>query len=166
MLAHLNALYGFARWLARNPADAEDLVQETMLKGLRARSSFEPGTNLRAWLFTILRRTFLNLDARAGRERPTGLAAPGAEGPPAAERVPEPAVDPEPALFAAVSRDAIDAALDALPPEFREAVWLCDVEELTMSEAAAVIGCPVGTVKSRVSRGRAILRASLKGYAG
>jgi RNA polymerase sigma-70 factor (ECF subfamily) len=166
MLAHLDALYAFARWLARSPADAEDLVQETMLKGLRARASFEPGTNLRAWLFTILRRTFLNLDARAGRERPAGAAARGAEDPPAAERVPEPAVDPEPALFAAVSRDAIDAALAALPPEFREAVWLCDVEELTMSEAAAVIGCPVGTVKSRVSRGRAILRGSLKGYAG
>ncbi len=177
MLAHLDALYAFARWLVRHPADADDLVQETMLKGFRARGSFRPGTNLRAWLFTILRRTFLNVQARSGREL---LAPPGSSpgrsvrggGDESAgsrhgglDRLPEMPFDPEPILFAAVSREAIDTALAALPVEFREAVWLSDVEELTLAEAAEVLGCPVGTVKSRVSRGRALLRASLRDYA-
>lgn len=166
LLEQLDALYAFARWLTRSPADADDLVQETMLKGLRARATFQPGTNLRAWLFTILRRTFLNSEARSGREQP---AAPGPRPPEgeahAGDRLPDVAVDPGPALDAAVSRRAIDAALAALPAEYREAVWLCDVEELTMAEAAEVIGCPVGTIKSRVFRGRALLRISLKDYA-
>ncbi len=165
-LLHLDALYGFARWLARDRADADDLVQETMLKGLRARASFQPGTNLRAWLFTILRRTFLNAEARSGREQPAGSGPRSPEGAPAGGgRLPDVPVDPEPALLAAVSRRAIDAALAALPAEYREAVWLCDVEEFTMAEAAAMLHCPVGTVKSRVFRGRAQLRASLKDYA-
>lgn len=177
-LAHLDALYAFARWLVRNPADAEDLVQETMLKGLRARASFKPGTNLRAWLFTILRRTFLNLQARSGREllAPPSGSAPGSSAREGGgesqgsrhgslDRLPDVAFDPEPTLFAAVSREAIDAALAALPVEFREAVWLADVEEMTLAEAAEVLGCPIGTVKSRVSRGRALLRASLRDYA-
>ncbi len=177
-LTHLDALYAFARWLVGSPADAEDLVQETMLKGLRARASFRPGTNLRAWLFTILRRTFLNARARSGRELlapPTGSAAAGDAREAGGEnsgsrhggldRLPDVPFDPEPALFAAVSREAIDAALAALPLEFREAVWLADVEEMTLTEAAEVLGCPIGTVKSRLSRGRALLRASLKDYA-
>ncbi len=166
LLEHLDALYAFARWLSRNPADADDLVQETMLKGLRARATFQPGTNLRAWLFTILRRTFLNVEARSGREQPaaSGPRLPGS-GTQAGDRLPDVPVDPEPALHAAVSRRAIDAALAALPAEYREAIWLCDVEELTMAEAADVVGCPVGTIKSRVFRGRALLRVSLKDYA-
>lgn len=165
-LLHLDALYAFARWLTRNPADADDLVQETMLKGLRARATFQPGTNLRAWLFTILRRTFLNAQARSGREQPAASGPRTPEGTAhGSDRLPEVPVDPEPALLAAVSRRAIDAALAALPAEYREAIWLCDVEEMTVAEAAAVVGCPVGTIKSRVFRGRALLRASLKDYA-
>lgn len=179
VLGHLDALYAFARWLSHNPVDAEDLVQETLLKGLRARASFRPGTNLRAWLFTILRRTFLSAGIRSGREvlaPPTGPNSGGGAGRSGdraagtrqgggVSRYPEPLVDPEPALFAAISRDAIDAAFAGLPLEYREAVWLVDVEELTLAEAAEVLGCPVGTAKSRVSRGRALLRAALKDYA-
>ncbi|HWP34816.1 MAG TPA: RNA polymerase sigma factor [Thermodesulfobacteriota bacterium] len=150
VLDHLDALYAFARRLTRNAADAEDLVQETMLKGLRARRSFQPGTNLKAWLFTIMRRTFLDRVGRPTLEGAESLLAAQHGG------------DPEPALLAAASRDALEAALSALPVAFRATVWLVDVEEMSLAEAADVLGCPVGTVKSRLSRARALLRLLLK----
>ncbi len=153
-LASLDGLYGAALRLTGNAADAEDLVQDTYLKAFRSSGQFEPGTNLRAWLFTILHNTFLNRRRRAVRE-PVTLE------PDEIDRVsadlPAASVTPEELLL----RDTIDAdlqaALDALPESFRQAVWLRDVEEFSYAEIAAMLGIPIGTVMSRISRGRRLL---------
>jgi RNA polymerase sigma-70 factor (ECF subfamily) len=151
----LEPLYATAMRLTRNRADAEDLVQDTLLKALRFEDRFTPGTNLKAWLFTILHNTWKNHVRGASRE-PVDVDS---------ERV-EQASDvgslvavetPERILL----RDTLDAdlqaALDAMPEAFREAVWLRDVEEFTYAEIAEMLDVPIGTVMSRISRGRRIL---------
>jgi RNA polymerase sigma-70 factor, ECF subfamily len=153
-LACLDSLYGASLRLTRNPADAEDLVQDTYLKAFRASDRFEPGTNLKAWLFTILHNTFLNRRRRAVKE-PVAVESDEIERL-AADR-PGRAHTPEQILL----RDTLDVdlqeALDALPEAFRQAVWLRDVEEFTYAEIAAMLGVPIGTVMSRISRGRRLL---------
>jgi RNA polymerase sigma-70 factor (ECF subfamily) len=163
-LASVDGLYRVARRLARAPADAEDLVQETYLKAFRAADQFEPGTNLRAWLFTILHNTARNQvrdrarDAVAADpetiERAANVAAASAVSSPG---LAAPAATPEDLLL----RDALDpeiqAAIDALPEAFRQAVWLRDVEEFSYAEIAAMLAVPIGTVMSRISRGRRLL---------
>ena len=157
-LACLDSLYGTALRLTANPADAEDLVQDTYLKAFRAAGQFERGTNLRAWLFTILHNTFLNRRRRAVKE-PIGVEPEEIERAAAAQAIG--AATPEDLLL----RDTLDAdlrtALDALPEAFRQAVWLRDVEEFTYAEIAAMVGVPIGTVMSRISRGRRMLHAQL-----
>ncbi len=160
-LQHLDALYNLARWLARDPVDAEDLVQETYLRAIRAAHQFRPGTNLRAWLFQILRNTFFTELKRKTREpvedpavldrlsRPDGTANPD-------KRL---AVSPE--GFAGLD---LVAALERLPEEQRTVVLLADVEDCTMEEIAATLGCPVGTVKSRLFRARGTLKGLLRDY--
>jgi len=152
-LSHLDSLYGAALRLTRRPADAEDLVQDTYVKAFRFADSFEPGTNLKAWLFTILHNTFRNMRRHAGRD-PIDVDSD----------VVDRAVDswnrtPTPEdLLQRASLDAdLQAALDDLPPMFREAVWLRDVEELTYQEIATALDIPMGTVMSRISRGRRLL---------
>jgi RNA polymerase sigma-70 factor (ECF subfamily) len=151
-LQHLGSLYTLARWLARDAREAEDLVQETFLRALRFAHQFTPGTNLRAWMFQILRN--LHLTARKRRARDQALfsvPAGGAEaGPPARGEV-----------GAALD---LDAALHRLPEEFRTAVLLADLLGCSMAEVALIQGCPVGTVKSRLSRARGMLREMLKDY--
>lgn len=162
-LACLDSLYGMALRLTRNPADAEDLVQETYLKAFRAAAQFEAGTNLKAWLFTILHNTFLNRRRRAVKEpvaaEPDDLERASAASPAAS-------LTPEELLL----RDTLDAdlqaALDALPDTFREAVWLRDVEEFSYAEIAAMLAIPIGTVMSRISRGRRLLYERLTAPAG
>jgi RNA polymerase sigma-70 factor (ECF subfamily) len=153
-LALIDGLYGTAMRLTANPADAEDLVQETYLKAFRSSSQFEAGTNLKAWLYTILHNTFLNSRRRAGRE-------PVATDPEEFERGtlgPNPAAEsPESILMRSTLDADLQAALDALPDAFRQAVWLRDVEEFSYAEIASMIGVPVGTVMSRISRGRKLL---------
>jgi RNA polymerase sigma-70 factor, ECF subfamily len=153
-LACIDSLYGAALRLTANPADAEDLVQDTYLKAFRSSNQFEPGTNLKAWLFTILRNTFLNRRRRAAKEP---IAVESEEIERMAAGLPGDPVTPEQLLL----RDTIDAdlqaALDALPEAFREAVWLRDVEEFTYAEMAAMLSVPIGTVMSRISRGRRLL---------
>ena len=153
-LACLDSLYGAGLRLTGNPADAEDLVQDTYLKAFRASNQFEPGTNLKAWLFTILHNTFLNRRRRAVKE-PVAVESDEIERL-AADR-PGGAQTPEQILL----RDTLDVdlqdALDALPDAFRQAVWLRDVEEFTYAEMAAMLGVPIGTVMSRISRGRRLL---------
>lgn len=150
-LACIDGLYGAALRLTANPADAEDLVQDTYLKAFRSANQFEPGTNLKAWLFTILHNTFLNRRRRAVRE-PVAVESEAIERI-AAGASPDPET-PEQLLV----RDSLDvdlrAALDALPEAFRQAVWLRDVEEFTYAEIAAMLDVPIGTVMSRISRGR------------
>ncbi len=153
-LAHLDALYRLARWLTRDPAEAEDLVQETYLRALKGAHGFAAGTNLRAWLFQILRNTFYTMFKRRAREPelkdPDTLEQLGLQ----AER---------PSGDAAAGLD-LQAALQRLPEEYRTVVVLAEIESFTMAEVAAVMDCPVGTVKSRLFRARALLRAQLRDY--
>jgi RNA polymerase sigma-70 factor (ECF subfamily) len=157
-LESIHRLYRTALRLARNPADAEDLVQETYLKAFRAAHRFEPGTNLRAWLFTILHNTARNrlrdrardavvVDSETVERVADAWAAHAASGPETPEaRLLREALDPD-----------VQAAVDGLPDAFREAVWLRDVEEFSYAEIAEMLEIPVGTVMSRISRGRRML---------
>jgi RNA polymerase sigma-70 factor (ECF subfamily) len=156
-LSYVDSLYGTALRLTRNVADAEDLVQDTYLKAFRAESQFRRGTNLKAWVFTILHNSFRNRRRDAGRspidvdsEVVEQAADLGAE-----HNTPE-------ALLARATLDAdLQAALDALPEAFRQAVWLRDVEEFSYAEIAGIVGVPIGTVMSRISRGRRMLHEKL-----
>lgn len=156
VLAFLDPLYGTALRLTRNRADAEDLVQDTLVRALRFSDRFERGTNLKAWLYTILHNTWRN--RRRDRSRETvdvdsdrvDAAASSADGPAAFET-------PERILLRQTLDADLQAALDSLPEAFREAVWLRDVEEFSYAEMAAMLEVPIGTVMSRISRGRRML---------
>jgi RNA polymerase sigma-70 factor, ECF subfamily len=149
-----DSLYNFARWLAQNQNDAEDLVQETYLKALRSFASFEPGTNFRAWIFQILKNTFLGSCSKL--ERRMTLAMDSEEDLPAASDTPE-------SLLIALSNiDAVRCAIEQLPVIFREVVLLCDVEDASYREIAQILSIPIGTVMSRLARARKMVRASLQ----
>ena len=155
-LLSLDSLYRTARRLTREPADAEDLVQETFLKAFRAADRFEPGTNLRAWLFTILHNTARN----RVRDRVRDTVSVDSEAVERAAEQPPPggAVEtPETLMLRATLAPDIQAAIDELPASFRQAVWLRDVEEFSYAEIADMLEIPVGTVMSRISRGRRML---------
>ena len=157
-LAALDSLYRTALRLTRVPADAEDLVQETYLKAFRAADTFEPGTNLRAWLFTILHNTARNRARDRARDAVTvdsetvDQAAAGS----VYDRM-APAPTPESILLKDTLTPELQAAIDELPDVFREAVWLRDVEEFSYAEIASMLNIPAGTVMSRISRGRRML---------
>ena len=163
-LVHLDVLYRVALRLTRNRPEAEDAVQETCLRAFRNFHTFNPGTNCRAWLLTILRNVFLNRVRRQGREVleddpafwgsvPSEAAGSASTG------------NPEEEFLQTVVHGDVDRALGELPLVFREAVVLVDVEGLSYKEAADVVGCPIGTVMSRLSRGRHLLRRSLGQFA-
>jgi RNA polymerase sigma-70 factor, ECF subfamily len=158
-LASLSSLYRTALRLTRVPEDAEDLVQDTYLKAFRSINQFEPGTNLKAWLFTILHNTALNRFRDRARHPVVynSDAVDRAADLPANLRGGSPPETPETRLL----RDALDpdvkAAVDALPDAFRQAVWLRDVEEFSYAEIARMLAIPIGTVMSRISRGRRML---------
>jgi RNA polymerase sigma-70 factor (ECF subfamily) len=157
-LTHADALYRTALRVTRNPADADDLVQDTYLKAFRSSGRFERGSNLRAWLFTILMNTWRNRRRDAGRD-PVAVATAiveQAEAPPHADTG-----SPEARLLRETLAPALQAALDGLPDAFREAVWLRDVEEFTYAEIAAMLEIPIGTLMSRISRGRRQLYEAL-----
>jgi RNA polymerase sigma-70 factor (ECF subfamily) len=154
-LTHLDSLYRTALRLTRVRADAEDLVQETYLKALRAADTFEPGTNLRAWLFTILHNTARNRRRDRARE---GVIVDSEAVERAAEAQPaDRAATPETELMRQTLAPDLQAAVDDLPEAFRQAVWLRDVEEFSYSEIASILEIPIGTVMSRISRGRRML---------
>lgn len=155
-LAYVDQLYATALRLTRSPSDAEDLVQDTYLKAFRAAKQFQPGTNLKAWLFTILQNTFRNLRRDRGRE-PVDVDSETVERAPVRADAP----DPEQRLLATTLDADLRDALESLPPAFREAVWLRDVEDLAYAEIAQVLDVPIGTVMSRISRGRRLLQARL-----
>jgi RNA polymerase sigma-70 factor (ECF subfamily) len=163
-LVHLDALYRLARHLGRGTAEAEDLVQETCARAFRGAAGFAPGSDLRAWLFRILRNAWLDLRRREGRSRVDPEADPDRAGA-------EPAASPDGWLrgdaelerLRRVVGEEIEAALQALPEEARMVVLL-DLEGFTEGEVAEVMGCAPGTVKSRLSRARAALRARLAEY--
>lgn len=152
-LSHIDSLYGTALRLTRRPQDAEDLLQDTYLKAFRASRQFERGTNLKAWLFTILHNTFRNMRRRDGRN-PVDVNSETVE-----EAVDLAAQEqtPEQLLTRATLDADLQQALDALPDAFRQAVWLRDVEEFSYAEIASMLDIPIGTVMSRISRGRRML---------
>ena len=151
----LAPLYNFAHWLAGNRDEAEDLVQETYVKALKGFGSFTPGTNFRAWMYRILRNTFLT--SRTGLKATVSLD--DEENP-----VTEPAADddPESLLFARADQEEIRRALEQLPLAHREIILLCDVEEMSYKEIAELAGIPIGTVMSRLSRARTSMRSLLR----
>lgn len=157
-LAHLDALYNFAVYLTRNRPDAHDLVQETYLRAFRFSHRFQPGTHLRAWLFQILRNTFLTFYRL--REREAALAEDG---------VPDWDVPmfhdaPDDDRGAVDAHTDLERAMRRLPEEFRTVLLLAEVEGMPLEEVARVMACPVGTVKSRIFRAKERLRTLLKDY--
>lgn len=152
-LSHIDSLYGTAMRLTRRAADAEDLVQDTYLKAFRASEQFQRGTNLKAWLFTILHNTFRNMRRHDGRS-PVDVNSETVE---QAVDVHGEEQSPEQLLTRASLDVDLQEALDSLPDAFRQAVWLRDVEEFTYAEIASMLDVPMGTVMSRISRGRRML---------
>ncbi len=157
-LEHLDALYNFAMYLTRNPAEADDLVQETYLRAFRFSHRFQPGTHLRAWLFQILRNTFLTFYRLRERELP--LAEDGVPDWDAPMFHDAPAEDPG----VLEAHTDLERAMRRLPDEFRTVLLLAEVEGLPLEEVAQIMACPVGTVKSRIFRAKERLRVILRDY--
>ena len=161
-LPHLDALYRVALRLTADPSQAEDLVQDTMLKAYRSWRQYRPGTNAKGWLLTILRNTFIN-DYRRRKHEPVAMDLEAVE-PHALDRSIE-EVDPEGSFFAQIVDAKVLEAIDALPQEFREVLVLSDVEGMRYAEIAETLQIPVGTVKSRLFRARRQLQVDLYAHA-
>jgi RNA polymerase sigma-70 factor, ECF subfamily len=155
-MPQFDSLYNFARWIARDSNDAEDLVQETYLKALRSFASFRPGTNFRAWMFRILRNTFLSSRKKYERRMIDALESE--------EDEPELAVvreTPETILLNRSNLQRMERAIDDLPAHYRETLLLCEVEEMSYQQIAEILSIPIGTVMSRLARARKAVRESL-----
>jgi len=148
-------LYNFARWLTQDTAEAEDLVQETYAKALRGFSSFQSGTNFRAWMYRILRNSFLS--SRTGLKAMVVLDAENEESVLPAENT-----TPESLLIEQASREIVQQGLEELPVHFREILLLCEVEEMSYQEISEALVIPIGTVMSRLYRARKALRDVLR----
>jgi RNA polymerase sigma-70 factor (ECF subfamily) len=166
-IPQLNRLYAAAFYFTKDKTEAEDLVQETYLRAFSFFDHFTPGTNCRAWLISIMRNLFINRYRQKQREPEQidweiidqtyeTMIAGGEK----SDRH-----DPETMVVSKLTGDEISKALQELPEEFRTAIVLVDVEDLTYEETAKIMGCPVGTVRSRVSRGRRLLQVALREYA-
>ncbi len=166
-LPQLSHLYTSAFYLTKDKGEAEDLVQETYIRALRFFDKFQPGTNCRAWLLTILRNLFINRYQQKKREAKNvdwekidqvyeSMVEQGER----AERD-----NPEGLLISELMDEEVEKALRELAEEYRTAIVLVDIEELSYEEAAKVMECAIGTVRSRVSRGRRLLQVALRGYA-
>lgn len=170
-LPHLDAVYRFALRLSGSPADAEDLVQETFLRAYRAWEQYTPGTRAKSWLFTICRNVFLRQRKRDRRRDETVRQAANEVDTSGIQTGEIPVFttayqyDPEGQFFASIIDDGILQAIENLPADFRDAVVLSDLEGLAYAEIADVLGIPIGTVKSRLFRGRRLLQRQLYEYA-
>jgi RNA polymerase sigma factor (sigma-70 family) len=153
----VNSAYNLARWLAGNDHEAEDLVQETYLKAFRSFASFQPGTNFRAWIFRILRNTFLNSCPVRERQLMVGLES---------EELVLPAfatcTTPESLLIDSSSISSIREAIQQLPTIYREVILMCDVDDASYREIAEILSIPIGTVMSRLARARRMVREALR----
>jgi RNA polymerase sigma-70 factor (ECF subfamily) len=149
-------LYNFAHWLTQDRSEAEDLVQETYVKALRGFSSFQPGTNFRAWIYRILRNTFLT--SRTGLKASATVQLDADDGP----NIPAALGTPETILMERSQQQLLQGALEELPLHFREILLLCEVEEMSYQEMAEALSIPIGTVMSRLSRARKALRENLQ----
>ena len=148
-------LYNFARWLTQDTSEAEDLVQETYTKALRGFSSFRLGTNFRAWMYRILRNSFLS--SRTGLKTMVVLDTDSED-----TTLPVDSATPESILLEQADRDTVQRALEQLPVHFREILLLCEVEEMSYQEIAETLAIPAGTVMSRLFRARKALRDLLR----
>jgi RNA polymerase sigma factor (sigma-70 family) len=148
-----DSLYNFARWLVQNQNDAEDLVQETYLKAFRSFASFEPGTNFRAWIFQILKNTFLGSCSKLERRMTLAMDSE--------EDLPTTSATPESLLIGLSDIEAVRSAIEQLPVIFREVILLSDVEDASYREIAEILSIPIGTVMSRLARARKMVRDSL-----
>ncbi|MBI5094745.1 MAG: sigma-70 family RNA polymerase sigma factor [Candidatus Hydrogenedentes bacterium] len=160
-------LYAVALRLTHNPADAQDLTQNSIVKALRFHSKFQAGTYIKAWLLTILRNTFINEYRRKVR-RPSFVELSGTEQ--AAETTPDPHVRYDPTVLNTSSLlelldDEVRNAIENLPKDFKDAVIMADLEDMSYKEIADIMDCPLGTVMSRLYRGRKLLRDQLYKYA-
>jgi RNA polymerase sigma-70 factor, ECF subfamily len=164
-LPHMDNVYTAGLYLSRNKDEADELLQETFLRAYRFWHQFTPGTNCRAWLMTILHNTFKNRYRERYREQQTvdfDDAMDDADSSASADAAP---TNPEEIVLAQILDTEVEEALKNLPVEFLEVIVLVDIQELTYEEAAAAIGCPIGTIRSRLSRGRRLLHAALRHYA-
>lgn len=167
VLEHLDMLYAVALKLTRNTSDAQDLTQNTAVKALRFHNKFEQGTYIKAWLLTILRNTFINEYRRRSR-RPSFVELTGLETQPESSRKNDsPSETPraDPAELMELLEDEVKMAIESLPEDFRKAVIMADLEDYSYKEIADAMECPLGTVMSRLYRGRKLLREKLESYA-
>jgi len=167
VLEHLDMLYAVALRFTRNKADAQDLTQNTVVKALRFHERFKKGTYIKAWLLTILRNTFIN-DYRRKTRRPALVELTGSEAAkssaPDLQVAYEPSEDGPTGLMELLD-DEVRRAVDSLPDKFKAAIIIRDVEGKSYKEIAVAVGCPLGTVMSRLYRGRKLLRERLYEYA-
>lgn len=167
VLKYVDLIFGVAFQLTRNREDAEDLTQNTLVKAFRFYKQFEKGTNLKAWLLTILRNTFIN-DYRKKSKEPTKVELLGNE--PAKSSAPDNKVpgivgkSHESEYLLELLDEPVRKALDSLPSEFRDTVIMYDLQDYTYKEIASAMNCPIGTVMSRLFRGRKLLRNFLNKY--
>ena len=151
-----DSLYNFASWLVHNKSNAEDLVQETYLKALRGFASFQPGTNFRAWMFRILKNTFLSSSSTLGRRMTVEIDSEDD-----VPVLPATSATPESVLIERFQEDAVRNAIEQLPVNFREVLLLCDVEDASYREISEILSIPIGTVMSRLARARKAVRESV-----
>lgn len=149
-------LYNFAQWLTQDRTEAEDLIQETYVKALKGFSLFQPGTNFRAWIYRILRNTFLT--SRTGLKASATVPLDADNGP----ELPAVSGTPETILIERSQEQLLQRAIEELPLHFREILLLCEVEEMSYQEIAEALTIPIGTVMSRLSRARKALREILQ----
>jgi len=166
-LRHMDALYAAALRLTRNERDADDLVQDGLLRAYRFFDRFERGTNIKAWLFKILTNTFINRYRRTTKERSIvdGPEQETVQAHAASRDAAEQSGDPEKWYFDRILSDDVLKAVDALPIDFRMVVILADLQEFSYREIADILDVPVGTVMSRLYRGRRLLQKALARYA-
>ncbi len=165
IVPHLDAMYNFALRLTSDPSDAEDLVQDTIVKAYRFFSSYEKGTNAKAWLFRILKNSYIN-NYRKQSKQPNQVDYDEVSSFYETIRADRTDTsDLEDKMFRELIDDDISNALEELPEDFRTVVLLCDVEGFTYEEIANMLDVPIGTIRSRLHRGRNLLKAQLKEYA-
>ncbi len=155
-MPHFERLYNFACWLTQDRQEAEDLVQETYAKALKGFASFQPGTNFRAWIYKILRNTFLT--SRTGLKAAATVSIDES----AEEILPATVETPESILLQRSDSELVQQAMEKLPVAHREVLLLCEVEEMSYQEISATLAVPIGTVMSRLSRARKALRDALR----
>ncbi len=156
-MPHFDRLYNFACWLTHDQQEAEDLVQETYAKALKGFSSFQPGTNFRAWIYRILRNAFLT--SRTGLQA-TATVPLDLDG--ESEALPTAKETPESILLQRADLQLVQKAMEQLPVAYREVLLLCEVEEMSYQEISATLNIPMGTVMSRLSRARQALRVAVR----